>query len=57
MDGGSGMSKVVTMKKTTVANVEDGDLPYIGDYVCRTLFAAVRPTMTMSTFFNHYVCS
>lgn len=43
MDGGSGMSKVVTMKKTTVANVEDGDLPYIGDYVCRTLFAAVRP--------------
>jgi acyl CoA:acetate/3-ketoacid CoA transferase alpha subunit len=37
------MSKVVTMKETIVTSVEDGDLLCIGGYVCRTLFAAVRP--------------
>jgi hypothetical protein len=52
MDGGSGMSKVVTMKEAIAAHVEDGDFLYIGGYICQTPFAAVRsdPTMTRSTF-------
>jgi len=36
------MSKVVSMKKAIEENVKDGDLVFIGGYICRTPFSAIH---------------
>ncbi len=36
------MNKVVTMKEAVASHIKDGDLLFIGGYVCRTPFSAVH---------------